>query len=164
MRQQRAFRLDKELWKEYDSICVRHGDQIYYMEEAIRDIILKKKGPAEVKVPAKEIAVSKPKKVSSKFITPTIAELRDHFILRGCSDRHEPAKFMDHFNSNGWKVGGKATMKCWKSAVNSWVGRNKSSASKSSSQASPDQSGFFDNSQSSALGSGRIIDGDFTSG
>lgn len=55
MRQQRAFRLDKELWKEYDSICVRHGDQIYYMEEAIRDIILKKKGPPEVKalVPVK---------------------------------------------------------------------------------------------------------------
>ena len=35
----------------------------------------------------------------------------------------EGQKFYDHFNSNGWKVGGKASMKDWRSAVNTWLGR-----------------------------------------
>jgi len=36
----------------------------------------------------------------------------------------ESQKFFAHFESNGWKVGGKAAMKDWKAAVVSWKHRN----------------------------------------
>ncbi len=32
----------------------------------------------------------------------------------------EARKFIDHFSSNGWKVGGKAVMKDWKAALRNW--------------------------------------------
>jgi len=33
----------------------------------------------------------------------------------------EAAKFFDHFESNGWKVGGKAPMKSWKASARTWT-------------------------------------------
>ena len=35
----------------------------------------------------------------------------------------EAVKFYDHFQSNGWKVGGKAPMKDWKAAARNWCRR-----------------------------------------
>lgn len=35
----------------------------------------------------------------------------------------EAQKFMDHFTSNGWKIGGKAPMKDWRASVRTWVGK-----------------------------------------
>ena len=37
----------------------------------------------------------------------------------------EAEKFWDHFQSNGWKIGGKAAMKDWKATVRNWVRRDK---------------------------------------
>ncbi|MGV2332942.1 MAG UNVERIFIED_CONTAM: hypothetical protein LVR18_02030 [Planctomycetaceae bacterium] len=37
--------------------------------------------------------------------------------------RFDAAAFFDHFEANGWKVGGKAPMKDWKAAVRNWVRR-----------------------------------------
>ena len=46
----------------------------------------------------------------------------DYMTEKKClSANIEGEKFYDHFNSNGWKVGGKAPMKDWKSAVNNWL-------------------------------------------
>lgn len=36
----------------------------------------------------------------------------------------EGQKFFDHFESNGWKVGGKAPMKNWKAALRTWKSRH----------------------------------------
>lgn len=35
----------------------------------------------------------------------------------------DPSSFFDHFESNGWKVGGKAAMKDWKAAARNWSRR-----------------------------------------
>ena len=45
---------------------------------------------------------------------------RDEFTIE------EGLAFFDHFRSNGWKVGGKAPMKDWKSALNNWHRRDMS--------------------------------------
>ena len=37
----------------------------------------------------------------------------------------ECEKFYDHFSANGWKVGGKATMKDWQAALRNWAKRAK---------------------------------------
>jgi hypothetical protein len=41
------------------------------------------------------------------------------------STPEDAATFWDHFESNGWKVAGKAPMKNWQSAARNWVRRNK---------------------------------------
>ena len=33
----------------------------------------------------------------------------------------EAQKFFNHFESNGWKVGGKSPMKDWKAAARNWI-------------------------------------------
>lgn len=43
---------------------------------------------------------------------------RDEFTIE------EGLAFYDHFKSNGWRVGGKAPMKDWKSALNNWHRRD----------------------------------------
>jgi len=61
-----------------------------------------------------------------KFIKPTLEELQIYFQELGsitCLDDGE--RFKDHFDSNGWKVGGKTAMKDWKASVRGWHKRNK---------------------------------------
>lgn len=54
---------------------------------------------------------------SKKFTKPTLQEVQQY-----CSSRRnniDPAKFIDHYDSVGWKIG-KAPMKDWKAAVRNW--------------------------------------------
>lgn len=50
-------------------------------------------------------------------------EVSGYFRDLGSTDV-EAATFYDHFESNGWKVGGRAAMKDWRSAARNWVRRN----------------------------------------
>lgn len=50
-------------------------------------------------------------------------EVTAYFVELG-STPNEAATFWDHFESNGWKVGGKTAMKNWQSAARNWVRRN----------------------------------------
>lgn len=57
------------------------------------------------------------KKSASRFIPPTIEEVRSY-----CSERKnniDPQRFIDYYQSNGWKVG-KNPMKDWQAAVRTW--------------------------------------------
>jgi len=57
-------------------------------------------------------------KVSKRFKKPTLEELKDY----GSSISYlefDPERFVDHYESNGWKVG-KSPMKDWKAAVRTW--------------------------------------------
>lgn len=54
---------------------------------------------------------------TSKFIKPTIEEVRGYCISRGNSVDAE--KFYDYYEANGWKVC-KNSMKDWKAAVRTW--------------------------------------------
>jgi len=83
---------------------------------------------------------SKPKKkVISKprFVKPEFAELAQYFLEKGsmtCQDDAEA--FLDHYNSNGWKVGrAKTPMQNWKSTVNNWMRMRKQNGQQSGSKA-----------------------------
>jgi uncharacterized protein YdaU (DUF1376 family) len=55
------------------------------------------------------------------FVRPTLQEVQDY-----CQERKNsvnPQKWMDHYQSNGWKVG-KNAMKDWKAAVRTWEGNS----------------------------------------
>lgn len=54
---------------------------------------------------------------------PTIIEVREYWRAEGL--KGDPSSFFDHFESNGWKVSGKAPMKDWKAAARNWSRREK---------------------------------------
>lgn len=73
-----------------------------------------------------------PNKKSTRFVPPTVAEVRDY-----CSERKNninPETFVDHYISVGWKVG-KNPIKDWKAAVRLWERRD-NSANKNQSKPS----------------------------
>ena len=61
------------------------------------------------------------KQITSKFIPPTIIEIKDYCTER--KNRVDPNKFYNHYESNGWLVG-KNKMKNWKAAVRNWENNN----------------------------------------
>jgi len=56
----------------------------------------------------------------ASFSPPSLEESVDHFASKGWPVT-EAEKFWHHFNSNGWKVGGKAPMRSWESAAHNWM-------------------------------------------
>ena len=63
-----------------------------------------------------------PKTAKTAFIKPTIAEIAEYCKQRG--NNVNPEKFYHHYESNGWKIGGRTKMVSWKSAVITWEGNN----------------------------------------
>lgn len=60
-----------------------------------------------------------------KFVKPTFDEVMNYFIERGIESmvaRNKTEVFMNHYESNGWKVG-KNPMKDWKATVRTWVAK-----------------------------------------
>jgi hypothetical protein len=57
---------------------------------------------------------------------PSVEEVR-RFFLQQKSSEVEAEKFFNHFQSNGWLVGGRAPMKDWKAAAKKWMLNNLSS-------------------------------------
>jgi hypothetical protein len=59
---------------------------------------------------------------------PSIDEVReymlDYMAKKNASGPDPSEAFVDHFESNGWKVGGKAPMKDWKAAARTWIRNN----------------------------------------
>ena len=52
---------------------------------------------------------------------PTLEEIKNY-----CKEKNykiNAEQFFNYYESNGWKVGGKAPMKNWKAAVQSWAAR-----------------------------------------
>ncbi|MCE7865198.1 MAG: transcriptional regulator [Bacteroidetes bacterium CHB5] len=54
------------------------------------------------------------------FVPPDLAEVR-HFFEGEKSTKLEAEKFFNYFQSNGWKVGGRAPMKDWQAAARNWM-------------------------------------------
>lgn len=77
---------------------------------------------------------SKPKIIKSSL--PTLQEVSNY-----CQERKNsvnPQKWMDHYQSNGWKVG-KNSMKDWKAAVRKWEQNSFESKGSSTQFLTPDQ-------------------------
>ena len=58
--------------------------------------------------------------LSVKFKTPSISEVRLYFAEKDAPPE-EAEKFFNHYESNGWLVGGKAKMKNWQAAARNWL-------------------------------------------
>lgn len=61
---------------------------------------------------------------AKRFIQPTISEVTAYCLERNNSV--DPARWIDHYTSNGWKVG-KNPMKDWKAAVRTWENKTQDS-------------------------------------
>ena len=57
-----------------------------------------------------------------RFARPTRSEVEAYAHEIGLPPG-ESDKFLDHFDANGWKVGGKTPMKSWKAAMRNWQRR-----------------------------------------
>ena len=60
--------------------------------------------------------------LSKGFKRPTVDQVTDYCNEMGYI--FSPETFINHYNSNGWKVG-RSSMKCWKSACTNWNTREK---------------------------------------
>lgn len=61
--------------------------------------------------------ISKKSTRQKKFVPPTVEEVAAYCMER--KNKVDAAYFVDHYTSNGWKVG-KQNMKDWKAAVRTW--------------------------------------------
>lgn len=63
-----------------------------------------------------------PKESKNKgaVIPPVLADVLSYFTEQG-SNETEANKFFNYFQSNGWKIGGKAPMRDWQAAVRNWL-------------------------------------------
>lgn len=67
------------------------------------------------------------KKKSTRFKKPLPQEVAEHMVSKGATLGQagaESVKFVNHYESNGWKVG-KNKMVNWKSAATGWITRMK---------------------------------------
>lgn len=66
---------------------------------------------------------TKQRKGKTAFSSPSIEEVNEFFSeINSTTDQAE--QFHNHFESNGWLVGGKAKMKSWEAAARNWVKRS----------------------------------------
>ncbi len=71
----------------------------------------------EKKEKRKKVAAKKEKEL---FVIPELTEVKEYFL----SQNSEPIvaeKFFNHFQSNGWLVGGRSKMKDWQAASRNWI-------------------------------------------
>jgi hypothetical protein len=57
---------------------------------------------------------------TKRFHKPTLDALESYFESKGALAT-EAQRFFNHFESNGWKVGGKSPMKDWQAAARNWI-------------------------------------------
>jgi hypothetical protein len=85
------------------------------------DIVLKvsKNRVKVVEVNGEEVSPSTAKK-NPPIIPPTLTEVLDYFAEQNSTET-EANKFYNYFQSNGWKIGGKAPMRDWRAASRNWI-------------------------------------------
>ena len=57
---------------------------------------------------------------TTKFYPPRISEVKMYFAEKDAPSE-EAEKFFNHYESNGWLVGGKSKMKNWQAAARNWL-------------------------------------------
>lgn len=68
----------------------------------------------------KESKADKPPR--SRFTSPSEDDAIAYFCEQG-SSAAEAKSFIDYFTANGWKIGGRASMKDWQAAARNWIRR-----------------------------------------
>lgn len=83
----------------------------------------------------KEIKGNKERKSKTSFAVPELNEIKS-FFLSNNSTVSEGENFYNHFESNGWLVGGKSKMKNWQAAARNWIIRSAEFTKRSTSLSS----------------------------
>lgn len=83
--------------------------------------------------------ISKKSTRQKKFVPPTVEEVASYCLDR--KNKVDAAYFVDHYTSNGWKVG-KQNMKDWKAAVRTWERNGYNQPSKKQDAAEPNGYSF----------------------
>jgi len=65
-----------------------------------------------------------PRRGKSVFVKPSLSQIREYANSANLGNV-DPNEFLDHFDSNGWRISGKAPMKDWQAAARNWNRRNK---------------------------------------
>ena len=66
---------------------------------------------------------SSPQKTQKRFSPPSMNDVIEFFKEKK-SNSQQAEMFFNHFESNGWKVGGRTKMKDWKAAARNWIMRS----------------------------------------
>jgi hypothetical protein len=59
-------------------------------------------------------------KEQCEIIPPKLDDVKTYFLSLE-TDEHEAERFFNHFQSNGWLVGGKSKMKNWQASAKNWI-------------------------------------------
>ena len=81
-----------------------------------------KSGLEILEIPSPPGSAPPPSPKRKVFKKPTVDEIRAY-----CAERHnsvDAEHFYDHYEANGWKIGGKSPMKDWRAAVRTWEKNN----------------------------------------
>ena len=70
--------------------------------------------------PKKKKLREKKEKLQSEIIPPKVEDVKSYFLSLD-TDENEAERFFNHFQSNGWLVGGKSKMKNWQASANNWI-------------------------------------------
>ena len=60
------------------------------------------------------------KNEKTRFIPPTIEQVKKQFLIKGVSDQKQPLLFMAYYESIDWHVGNKK-MRFYKAAISGWI-------------------------------------------
>lgn len=90
-----------------------------------KNIINNKKGKGVSNTPNTSKGELHSPKTQKRFSPPSLQEVKD-FFSENKSSLLEAEKYYNHFQSNGWKVGGKTQMKDWRAAARNWMIRAQS--------------------------------------
>lgn len=74
---------------------------------------------------------------SQRFSPPSLSDVTEYAIERGDPPDQAEA-FIDHYTSNGWKVGGRSAMKDWRASWRNWM-RRRNDGDFSPSKKPPDE-------------------------
>ena len=100
----------------------------FLLEKMIRKFCVEVEAAPVAKAELTVIKTEKPKEPVKRFIPPGLLEVQAYMLEKGVhiskNSKDEAEKFCDHFESNGWKVGGKTKMVSWKAAVRNWLKNN----------------------------------------
>ena len=81
--------------------------------------------PPSIEEKANELSKTEARTGSSKsrgtaIDLPTLEQVKEFFKEKNKTEL-EAEKFFNHFESNGWLVGGKSKMKNWQAAARNWI-------------------------------------------
>lgn len=100
------------------------------MRPFINNTKTKKKPKKLTKTGKDAMLASTDSKTPQRFVPPSLDQVQS-FFSENKSDYLEAEKYFNHFQSNGWLVGGRTKMKDWQAAARNWILRAKSYAEKS---------------------------------